>query len=109
MTPTDTAQSPKERARHASALVDAAKAGDQRAFAELVQTYRPRIYALALHLTGQHDDAEDITQDAFLKAYTKLDQFEGRSQFFTWLSHKETTVVLDTTEGTVAWRVHEAR
>jgi RNA polymerase sigma-70 factor (ECF subfamily) len=162
-----------------------AKAGNVAAFDELVRKYRPRVYALALHLTGQASDADDITQDAFLKAYHKLPEFEGRSEFFTWIyritlhralnarrdrkrrqtvplddprliaavevdsdgdpcraaqlrdryrallealdqlspvlqttvvlttlqgfSHKEAAVVLDTTEGTIAWRIHEAR
>ena len=143
------------------------------------------MYALALHLTGEASDADDITQDAFLKAYHKLPEFEGRSEFFTWiyritlhralnakrdhkrrrtvpiddprlvaavevdsqgdperavqlrdryrallesfdqlssllqttvvlttlqgLSYKEAAVVLETTEGTIAWRIHEAR
>lgn len=146
--------------------------------------YRGRIYALGLHLTGRASDADDITQDAFMRAYAKLDTFQGRSQFFTWLyrialhralnikrargrrrmvaiddvrvdaaisvdahnprhavemrqeyahllaafdalsptlsttvalttlqglSYKEAATVLETTEGTVAWRVHEAR
>ncbi len=143
------------------------------------------MYSLALHLTGQASDADDITQDAFLKAYHRLADFEGRSEFFTWiyritlhralnakrdrkrrrtvplddprllaavavdsqgdperalqlrdryrtlleafdrlspllqttvvltalqgLSHKEAAVVLETAEGTIAWRIHEAR
>jgi RNA polymerase sigma-70 factor (ECF subfamily) len=162
-----------------------AKRGDSNAFDDLVRKYRPRVYALALHLTGQQSDADDITQDAFLKAYHKLPEFEGRSEFFTWiyritlhralnakrdknrrrtvpfddprliaavavdaqgdperaaqlrdryralleafdrlspllqttvvlttlqgLSYKEAAVVLETTEGTIAWRIHEAR
>ncbi len=162
-----------------------AKAGDAAAFDELVRKYRPRVYALALALTGQASDADDITQDAFLKAYHKLPEFEGRSEFFTWiyritlhralnakrdrtrrrtvplddprliaavavdahgdpehavqlrdqyralleafdqlsqllqttvvlttlqgLGYKEAAVVLETTAGTIAWRIHEAR
>jgi RNA polymerase sigma-70 factor (ECF subfamily) len=175
----------EQRAREANALVEAAKTGDARAFSLLVRRYRPRIFALALHLTGSRSDADDITQDAFLRAYRNLASFEGRSEFFTWLyritlhralnvkrdrkrrptvdfedarveiaaqldsggdprramelreayqqlvaafdrlspvlrttvvlttlqglSHKEAAVVLETTEGTIAWRVHEAR
>jgi RNA polymerase sigma-70 factor (ECF subfamily) len=175
----------QRRGAEAAALVSRAKAGDGAAFNELVRKYRPRVYALALHLTGQASDADDITQDAFLKAYAKLPEFEGRSEFFTWiyritlhralnakrdhrrrrtvplddprllaaievdshgdperavelrdryralleafdrlsallqttvvlttlqgLSYKEAAVVLETTEGTIAWRVHEAR
>lgn len=174
-----------DRGREASQLVAAAKTGDPRAFDQLVRKYRPRIYALALHLTGSRSDADDITQDAFLRAFRKIGQFEGRSEFFTWLyrialhralnarrdkrrrstmeiedprvaiavavdaegdprravelrqtykmllgaldrlspvlrstvvlttlqglSYREAAVVLDTNEGTVAWRVHEAR
>lgn len=174
-----------KRAKDASTLVALAKAGDGRAFEELVRRFRPRIFALALHMTGSRSDADDITQDCFLRAYRKLDQFEGRSEFFTWLyrialhralnqkrdrkrrptmdvddprvtvavaidaagdprralelresyallvaaldrlspvlrttivlttmqglSYKEAAVVLETNEGTIAWRVHEAR
>jgi RNA polymerase sigma-70 factor (ECF subfamily) len=173
------------RGAEAAALVESAKNGDPRAFEELVRRYRPRIFALALHLTGRRSDADDITQDAFLRAYAKIHDFEGRSEFFTWLyrialhralnvrrdrgrrktvdiedprveyavridshgdprravelhdmysqllaafdrlsptlrttvvlttlqglSYKEAAVVLDSTEGTIAWRVHEAR
>jgi RNA polymerase sigma-70 factor (ECF subfamily) len=173
------------RGAEAAELVARAKGGDSAAFDELVRTYRPRVYALALHLTGQASDADDITQDAFLKAYHKLPEFEGRSEFFTWiyritlhralnakrdksrrrtvplddprllaavavdsegdperaaqlrdryralleafdqlspllqttvvlttlqgLNYKEAAVVLETTEGTIAWRIHEAR
>src|SRR5262245_58086809 len=75
----------EREAATASALVDAAKAGDQRAFEALVRRYRKRIYALALHLTGSASEADDITQEVFLKAYRALAGFEGRSEFFTWL------------------------
>lgn len=173
------------RGMEASALVEAAKSGDPAAFDALVRRYRPRIFALALHLTGSRSEADDITQDAFLRAYRNIERFEGRSEFFTWLyrialnralnvrrdkrrritmsiddprltfalevdahgdprraielretytlllrafdsltpllrttialtllqgfSYKEAAVVLETTEGTIAWRVHEAR
>ncbi|MBW2190786.1 MAG: RNA polymerase sigma factor [Deltaproteobacteria bacterium] len=175
----------QRRGAEAAELVARAKAGDTAAFDELVRKYRPRVYSLALTLTGQASDADDITQDAFLKAYHKLPEFEGRSEFFTWiyritlhralnakrdrkrmrivplddprllaavavdshgnperaaqlrdryralleafdqlssllqttvvlttlqgLSYKEAAVVLETTEGTIAWRIHEAR
>lgn len=69
----------------AAELVARAKAGDDRAFGELVRRYRPRIFALALHLTGRESDADDIAQEVFLKAYKCLDAFEGRSEFFTWV------------------------
>jgi RNA polymerase sigma-70 factor, ECF subfamily len=183
--PPEIESEPARRAREASELVDAARAGDARAFDELVRRYRPRIFALALHLTGRPSDADDITQDAFIKAYSRLQEFEGRSEFFTWLyrialhralnvkrdqgrrravglddprvtvavavdaegdprralelqeryahllaafdrlspvlrttvvlttlqglSYREAAVVLEASEGTIAWRVHEAR
>jgi RNA polymerase sigma-70 factor, ECF subfamily len=69
----------------AATLVARAKAGDQVAFGELVRRYRPRIFALALHLTGRESDADDIAQEVFLRAYRALDSFEGRSEFFTWV------------------------
>ncbi len=170
---------------HTDALVAAARAGDRQAFAELVRLHRPRVFALALHLSGNSSDADDITQDVFVKALRRIADFEGRSALFTWLyritlnralnhrrdqrrratvdlnddrvryavavdadanprlalelkesyallvhafdslspllrstvtlvalqglSHKEAAVVLETTEGTVAWRVHTAR
>ena len=173
------------RSSEADALVEAARRGDPRAFEALVKRYRHRIFALALHMTGSPSDADDITQDAFVRAFRSMDRFEGRSEFFTWLyrialnralnvrrdqarrrttdledprvvvaiavdsggdparalelretyvtlvkafdklspllkttvaltmmqglSYSEAAVVLETTEGTVAWRIHEAR
>lgn len=180
-----TSPAEEERAREAHDLVEAARSGDPRAFEALVKRYRHRIFALALHMTGSPSDADDITQDAFVRAYRNIDRFEGRSEFFTWLyrialnralnvrrdrtrrraedlddprvtvavavdsggdphralelrqaysylvrafdrlspllkttialtmmqglSYPEAAVVLETTEGTIAWRIHEAR
>ncbi|MBX3159936.1 MAG: sigma-70 family RNA polymerase sigma factor [Deltaproteobacteria bacterium] len=75
----------EREAATANALVNAAKAGDPRAFDALVVRYRKRIFALALHVSGSSSEADDIVQDVFLKAYRKLAEFEGRSQFFTWV------------------------
>ena len=75
----------EREAATATSLVAQAKAGDQRAFEALVRRYRKRIYALALHITGSASEADDIAQEVFLKAYRALPQFEGRSQFFTWV------------------------
>ena len=75
----------KKRAQAATVLVNRAKAGDRAAFEELVRRYRSRILALALHLSGNESEAEDITQEVFLKAYQKISSFEGRSHFFTWV------------------------
>lgn len=75
----------EREAATATALVAAAQAGDGRAFEALVRRYRRRIFALALHITRSASEADDITQDVFLKAFRALPQFEGRSQFFTWV------------------------
>jgi RNA polymerase sigma-70 factor, ECF subfamily len=75
----------EREAATATALVAAAKAGDARAFEALVARYRKRIFALALHITRSASEADDIAQDVFLKAYRALPEFEGRSQFFTWV------------------------
>jgi RNA polymerase sigma-70 factor (ECF subfamily) len=75
----------QRRARDADVLVETARQGDPDAFDALVRRFRPRIYALALHLTGSASDADDIAQEAFVEAYRHIAHFEGRSQFFTWL------------------------
>jgi RNA polymerase sigma-70 factor, ECF subfamily len=67
------------------ALVERAKAGDSAAFEQLVRQYDRQIYRTALHITQNREDAEDITQDVFFKAFQKLDQFQGNSKFSTWL------------------------
>ena len=67
------------------ALVEAAKAGDTAAFEKLVRQYDRQIYRTALHITQNREDAEDITQDVFFKAFQKLEQFQGNSKFSTWL------------------------
>jgi RNA polymerase sigma-70 factor (ECF subfamily) len=68
-----------------STLVAQARAGDQNAFAELVHRYERKIYRLAKNITRNDEDAEDVLQDAFLKAYTHLDNFKGDSKFYTWI------------------------
>jgi len=67
------------------ALVQAAKGGDVGAFEELVRRYDRNVFRIAQHITQNREDAEDVVQDAFLKAYQKLDQFQGNSKFYTWL------------------------
>src|SRR3974377_2076341 len=66
-------------------LVHAAKAGDMRAFEELVKRYDRNIFRIAQHITQNREDAEDVVQDAFLKAYENLDHFQEQSKFYTWL------------------------
>src|SRR5712691_7532465 len=66
-------------------LVTAARAGDAAAFEELVNRYEAKIFRLTRNITGNHEDAEDAMQDAFLKAYAHLKDFHGDSRFYTWL------------------------
>jgi RNA polymerase sigma-70 factor, ECF subfamily len=68
-----------------STLVAEAQAGNAGAFTTLVKQYDRYIYRLALNITGNQQDAEDVLQEALLKAYTKLGQFHGESRFYTWL------------------------
>jgi len=67
------------------ALVSSAKAGDLAAFEELVNRYEGRIFRLTMNITQNREDAQDATQDAFLKSYQHLDRFLGESRFYTWL------------------------
>jgi RNA polymerase sigma-70 factor (ECF subfamily) len=67
------------------ALVNAAKAGDVSAFEQLVKRYDRNVFRIAQHITHSREDAEDVVQEAFLKAYSNLDQFQGNSKFYTWL------------------------
>src|SRR5690348_18048892 len=68
-----------------SVLVDAAKGGDVSAFEDLVKRYDRNVFRIAQHITQNREDAEDVVQDAFLKAYQNLGQFQGQSKFYTWL------------------------
>ncbi len=66
-------------------LVDAARAGDSEAFGTLMRRHQRRIYRLALHLLRDAAEAEDATQETFVRAYRALDRFDGRSEAFTWI------------------------
>jgi RNA polymerase sigma-70 factor (ECF subfamily) len=68
-----------------TALVVRAKAGDTAAFSELVKHYDRRVFRMAKQITQNDDDAEDVLQETFLKAYSHLDSFQGNSKFYTWL------------------------
>ncbi len=67
------------------ALVERVRAGDAAAYDTLVRKYERQIFRIAQHITQNREDAEDVMQDAFLKAYEKLNQFQGNSKFYTWL------------------------
>lgn len=66
-------------------LVKRARGGDLEAYDELVQRYQERIYATIYHMTSNHEDANDLAQESFIKAFQALKSFKGGSSFYTWL------------------------
>ncbi len=76
-------------------LVARAQAGDQTAFRELYREHAGRVYALCLRLTGDGRDAEERTQDVFVRLWDKLSSFRGESAFSSWLHRLAVNVVLN--------------
>jgi RNA polymerase sigma-70 factor (ECF subfamily) len=68
-----------------AAVLAQARLGDAAAFSELLRRYESKIFRLALHITQNREDAEDVLQETFLKAFEHLDQFQGQSKFYTWI------------------------
>jgi RNA polymerase sigma-70 factor, ECF subfamily len=66
-------------------LVKRARKGDLTAYDELVRRYQERIYATVYHMTANHEDANDLAQEAFIKAFQALKSFKGGSSFYTWV------------------------
>ncbi len=66
-------------------LVKRARKGDLVAYDELVRRYQERIYATVYHMTSNHEDANDLAQEAFIKAFHALKSFKGGSSFYTWV------------------------
>jgi RNA polymerase sigma-70 factor (ECF subfamily) len=66
-------------------LVDRARSGDSRSFGELVRRHQVRIFRLAAHMLRDEAEAEDVTQEAFVRAFRALSRFDGRSEVYTWL------------------------
>lgn len=66
-------------------LIDACRAGNTEVFGVLVTRYQDRLYPTIFRLTGCADEARDLLQDAFLRAFEKLDRFQGESSFYTWI------------------------
>jgi len=66
-------------------LVARSRQGDSAAFSVLVRRYEGKIFRLAMNITQNREDAEDVLQEAFFKAYEHLDQFQGNSKFYTWI------------------------
>ncbi|MGD1069635.1 MAG: sigma-70 family RNA polymerase sigma factor [Bryobacteraceae bacterium] len=74
-----------EEVRAELELVNRARAGDAAAFSTLIRQYEGKIFRLAMNITQNREDAEDVLQESFLKAYEHLDQFQGNSKFYTWI------------------------
>jgi len=68
-----------------SQLVAKAREGDSAAYNQLMTRYSPKIYRLAKHITQHEEDAEDVLQETFLKAFEHLGDFQGQSKFYTWI------------------------
>jgi RNA polymerase sigma-70 factor (ECF subfamily) len=68
-----------------AALIDRARRGDRSAFEELVRRHADRLYAVVLRFVANADEAEEVVQETFVRAWRSIDRFEGRARFFTWL------------------------
>ena len=66
-------------------VVQRVQAGDVAAFDDLILRYRGRVYGMIYNMTSNREDASDLTQDAFIKAFQSINRFQGQSSFFTWL------------------------
>ncbi len=80
-----TEMEPDLRHEDDEALVTRAQRGQMAAFDVLIERYHPRLYATVYHMTGSHEDANDLLQDVFIKAYRSLHSFKGQSSFYTWI------------------------
>ena len=76
-------------------LVEKAKAGDQRAFEQLVVDNQNKVYSLALRLVNDREEAADLAQEAFVRAWQGLPAFQGESSFATWVYRLATNVCID--------------
>jgi RNA polymerase sigma-70 factor (ECF subfamily) len=79
--------------------LDRARTGDHEAFGRLVRRHQRRVYAAALHILQSHADADDATQETFVRAYKGLSTFDGRSDFFTWLYRITVNTALNALRG----------
>src|SRR5260370_2091657 len=85
----------QERPIDNTILIREAQRGDRAAFEELVRHYDQSVLRLALHLTGTEHDAQDVYQDAFLKAYRNIGSFRFECSFYTWIYRIVTNLCLD--------------
>jgi RNA polymerase sigma-70 factor (ECF subfamily) len=75
--------------------IAATKRGETQAFAHIVKRYQDRLFNTLLRMVGHREEARDLTQQAFLRAYESLDRFRGGSTFYTWLYRIGVNLVLD--------------
>lgn len=87
-------------------LLERCRAGEPAAQSELVARYQDRVYNTCLRMCGNAADAEDYAQDAFVKALTSLDRFDGRSRFYTWLFRIAVNLVLSGRRRAATVRMH---
>lgn len=87
-----------------STLVERARQGDDEAFGELVRQYHERVYHVAFRFVRNVDEANDLAQQAWVRAWKRLDSFQGKSGFFTWMYRVVSTVCLDH----LRWRKRKA-
>ena len=76
-------------------LIEACLQGDQQAWDAIVTRYRRRVFNVAYKFVGKHDEAEDLTQEIFLKLYKALDSFDRRANFQTWLTSISRNLCID--------------
>src|ERR1700726_5081931 len=76
-------------------LIHRSQAGDTEAFGELVTKYRAKIFSMLCGIVGDENDAWDVAQEGFLKAWRSIQQFEGRSSFYTWLYRLTVNLTID--------------
>jgi RNA polymerase sigma-70 factor, ECF subfamily len=76
-------------------LVQRVKSGDQRAFRLLVERYQRKVYAVALAMVKDKEEARDVSQEAFVKVYRYLDHFKGDASFYTWLYRITVNIAID--------------
>jgi RNA polymerase sigma-70 factor (ECF subfamily) len=83
--PIERTESEAPAPEHESELVARVRKGDLAAYDELIKRYQERIYATIYHMTSNHEDANDLAQESFIKAFQALKSFKGGSSFYTWL------------------------
>ena len=76
-------------------IIQQAQNGEKNAFRQLVDVHKKRVYYLAYDLTGNHQDAEDLSQEVFMKAYKSLSKFRGESKFSSWLHRITVNLFID--------------